>query len=248
LSISMRPQIKNKTATRKNRRLHHPLCLTLLLVSLALGLPACAADTPAPPPAVSGFLQDGLRVIPVLPSATDIHLTVYRGDYIKFQPDPSLGALVLSIPELDIRQALPADFREAPFFKMNTAGTFAFSLGPVSGSLSVIPYQEDRYRELTTEQAKEFIKTDQPLILDVRTTQEYAAGHLPGAVHIPLHQLEKRYSEVAQFRDRPVLIYCATGNRSTVAAKILIDKGFERISNLRHGIADWVRKNHPVEK
>ncbi|MFU8770341.1 MAG: hypothetical protein ACNA7H_11435, partial [Desulfotignum sp.] len=78
-------------------------------MSLALGLPACTADTPAPPPAVSGFLQDGLRVIPVLPSATDIHLTVYRGDYIKFQTDPSLVALVLSIPELDIRQALPAD-------------------------------------------------------------------------------------------------------------------------------------------
>lgn len=215
---------------------------------LALGLPACAGDTPAPPAAASGFLQDGLRVIPIMTSAEQIHLTVYRGDYIKFQPDPSLGSLVLSIPELDIRQALPADFQAAPFFKMTATGTFAFSLGPVTGTLSVIPYQEERYRELTTEQAREFIKTDQPLILDVRTTQEYAAGHLPGAVHIPLHQLEKRYSEVAQFRDRPVLIYCATGNRSTVAAKILIDKGFERISNLRHGIADWVRKNHPVEK
>lgn len=220
--------------------------MTLVLVLLALGLPACANDAPQSLPAVSGFLQDGLRVIPIQPSGADIDLTVYRGDYIKFQTDPSLGSPLLFIPDLNIRQILPADFRSAPFFKMTATGTFEYTLGPVKGSLTVIPFQEERYRELTTEQAVALIKTNPPLILDVRTTQEYAAGHLPGAVHIPLNQLQKRSKELAEFRDRPIVIYCATGNRSTVAAKILIDKGFERIANMRHGIVDWVRKKHPV--
>jgi hypothetical protein len=165
---------------------------------MALGLPACANDAPQSPPAVSGFLQDGLRVIPILPSGANIDLTVYRGDYIKFQPDPSLGSPLLSIPDLNIRQILPPDFSSAPFFKMTATGNFEYTLGPVKGSLTVIPFQEERYRELTTEQAKEFIKTDQLLILDVRTTQEYAAGHLPGAVHIPLEPAAKAFQRAGR--------------------------------------------------
>lgn len=43
-----------------------------------------------------------------------------------------------------------------------------------------------------------------------------------------------------------ILVYCATGNRSTVAAKILIDNGFKRIFNLRQGISGWERDKHPV--
>jgi rhodanese-related sulfurtransferase len=232
----------------KNTSLQYCLHVIPILLLLALGLPACANDTPQPLPAVSGYLQDGLRVLPIPPSGADIDLTVYRGDYIKFQPHSSLGSALVSIPDLNIEQILPVDFRSAPFFKMIATGSFEFTLGPVKGSLTVIPYEEKRYRELTATQAIEFIQTEQPLILDVRTTQEYAAGHLSGAVHIPVHQLENRYSELAQFRDRPVLIYCATGNRSTVAAKILIDKGFEGITNMRHGIVDWVRRKHPVVK
>lgn len=239
---------RRSLSCQKNIGLMHCLHVMLILVLLASSLLACANDAPQSLPAVSGFLQDGLRVIPIPPSGEDINLNVYRGDYIKFQPDSSLGSPLLSIPGLNIRQILPADFRSAPFFKMTATGTYEFTLGQVKGSLTVIPYEEERYRELTTEQAEEFIKTGQPLILDVRTTKEYATGHLSGAVHIPVHQLEKRYSELAEFWDRPVLIYCATGNRSTVAAKILIDKGFERIANMRHGIVDWVRKKHPVVK
>jgi rhodanese-related sulfurtransferase len=54
--------------------------------------------------------------------------------------------------------------------------------------------------------------------------------------------------ELAELSDEPILIYCATGNRSTVASKLLIDKGFTRIFNLRHGIVDWVRNKYPIVK
>jgi rhodanese-related sulfurtransferase len=50
------------------------------------------------------------------------------------------------------------------------------------------------------------------------------------------------------YRNQDVLIYCATGNRSTVAAKILIDHGFKRIFNLRQGISGWEREQYPVVK
>jgi rhodanese-related sulfurtransferase len=52
--------------------------------------------------------------------------------------------------------------------------------------------------------------------------------------------------ELAVYRDRDVVIYCATGNRSTVAAKILLDAGFERVYNIRYGIVDWWKNHLPV--
>ncbi len=227
------------------RRFRYLISFFVVLLSC---LPACSRDLPESPPPVSGFLKDGLRVIPIQGTDTDIQLAVYRGDYIQFQLDPSMGSPLLSIPDLSIRQELPADPGIAPHFKMITTGTFGFTIGPVKGTLFVLAYQEDRYRELTSEQAAEFIKTSQPLVLDVRTPPEYAAGHLQGSIHIPLNQLQTRQAELASHKDEPILVYCATGNRSTVAAKILIDNGFHRVSNLRHGIVDWARKQYPVVK
>ena len=85
-----------------------------------------------------------------------------------------------------------------------------------------------------------------PLILDVRTPREFQAGHLPDAVLIPVQVLQANISRLASYRAREILVYCATGNRSTVASKILIDGGFKQIANLRHGIVDWQSRNLPV--
>jgi rhodanese-related sulfurtransferase len=58
--------------------------------------------------------------------------------------------------------------------------------------------------------------------------------------------LTAKTKEIAGHKDKDLLIYCATGNRSTVAAKILIDNGFKRIFNLRQGISGWEREKFPV--
>ncbi len=220
----------------------------IFIFTVCCCLTAWAGDLSQSYRAISGFLKDGRRIIPVQSAQKELTLTVYRGDYIQFQLDPALGPVLLSIPDLSIKQELPADPAAAPHFKMITAGTFVFTLGSAKGTLTVIAYEGEGYRELTSEQAADFIKSTQPLILDVRTPPEYAAGHLPDSVHIPLDQLQNRQTELTAHKDKPILIYCATGNRSTVASKILIDKGFKRISNLRHGIMDWTRKKYPIVK
>ena len=99
---------------------------------------------------------------------------------------------------------------------------------------------------MTAAQADAFIEQENPLILDVRTPAEFKAGHLPDAVLIPVQALQRRIAELAPYRNKDILVYCATGNRSTVAAKILIDQGFTRIANMRHGIADWYQRKYPV--
>jgi len=200
--------------------------------------------TAAPP--VSGTVVNGYRILDLQTARGEVDLNVFRGDYIKFKFDPSVQNPRLSIPDLSIDKRLSANQSDAPYFKMKSPGTFAYSLGDVNGNLTVINYRQASYREVSSKDAAELINSEQPIILDVRTPQEYQRGHLPNSVLIPVQQLQQRYRELGSDHNREVLIYCATGNRSTVASKILIDSGFKHIVNMRGGIYDWSRKNYPV--
>ncbi len=68
------------------------------------------------------------------------------------------------------------------------------------------------------------------LVVDVRTPREFAAGHFPGAINIPLQELSARTAELGD-RTRPVIVYCRTGNRSGQAKVILERLGFTRVYN-----------------
>jgi rhodanese-related sulfurtransferase len=84
------------------------------------------------------------------------------------------------------------------------------------------------------------------LVLDVRETGEWSSGHIQGARHIALAQLEKRISELDKFKDRPIIIYCASGNRSSSACGQLKKGGFEKVFSLDGGISAWLSANLPV--
>ena len=145
-----------------------------------------------------------------------------------------------------MEKQLTPDSTQALYFKMKEAGTFAFRLGIVRGDITVVDYRQPNYRELTAEEAKRFIRESAPLILDVRTKGEYDQGHIEKAMLIPVQNLQSRLEEIARYKNQEVLIYCATGNRSTVASKILIDNGFKHVSNMRFGIMQWIRQKYPV--
>jgi rhodanese-related sulfurtransferase len=195
---------------------------------------------------VSGRIVNGLRILTVESSNKQADFTVYRGDYIKFEFDRSMGDPILSIPALSVSKTLSGDFEKSPYFKMKQNGTFAYSLGNTSGHITIIAYQQEHYREVTSQQAASLITASQPLILDVRTPKEFKAGHLKNAVLIPVQNLKGRLSEIADFKNQKVLVYCATGNRSTVASKILNDAGFKYVSNLRYGIYQWAKDKNPI--
>jgi rhodanese-related sulfurtransferase len=131
---------------------------------------------------------------------------------------------------------------------MKTPGTYAFSLGDVQGHITVINFRATSYREVTAAAAAELFKNEKPIVLDVRTRNEYKQGRLHQSILIPVQELQGRLGELAMYKNQEILIYCATGNRSTVAAKILIDHGFKHIVNLRGGIYDWSRRNYPVTR
>lgn len=69
------------------------------------------------------------------------------------------------------------------------------------------------------------------LLVDVRTPQEFAAGHIPGSLNVPVTELEERLAELGD-RRRPIVLYCHSGNRSGRAARMLRKEGFTSVYDL----------------
>lgn len=82
-----------------------------------------------------------------------------------------------------------------------------------------------------------FRSTPGALLLDVRTAQEYAGGHIPGSVNIPLQELERAKS-VIPAKDTPVFVHCLSGARSRQAASLLKQAGYLNVQNIG-GISAW---------
>ncbi len=86
------------------------------------------------------------------------------------------------------------------------------------------------------------------LLLDVRTPAEYAQGHIKNSVLIPVQVLKTNYTKILAHKDKKILIYCRSGNRSVTASNILSNNGFNRIYNLKGGIKAWIKNRYPVQK
>lgn len=80
---------------------------------------------------------------------------------------------------------------------------------------------------------------DCPVLLDVREPAEYAFSHIPGAISVPMGQIEERIGELNKFKNQPVCVVCRTGNRSEVACQILTENGFGNVKNVVPGMSEW---------
>ena len=85
-------------------------------------------------------------------------------------------------------------------------------------------------------------------VLDVRDAGEFAAGHLPEAKNIPVSQLAGRIGELDKFKNKPIIVCCASGMRSNKACAELKKLGFEKPHNLAGGVDAWVAAGYPVKK
>ncbi len=85
-------------------------------------------------------------------------------------------------------------------------------------------------------------------IIDVRETEEWDVGHLPGARHVPRGYLESRIDGAVPDRSQRVILYCASGNRSALAANTLSELGYENVESMTGGITLWKDRGYPVEQ
>lgn len=95
----------------------------------------------------------------------------------------------------------------------------------------------------TPGQIEEKLRNERNIILlDVRTKKEWESGHIKSAHHIPLHELGRRFDELEKHKNKEIVCYCQTGNRSTTAAIRLKRLGFAA-AHMKGGIAEWNFRN-----
>ena len=90
------------------------------------------------------------------------------------------------------------------------------------------------YKTITENDAKPLIESG-AVIIDVRTGQEYASGYIDGAINIPVENI----SSINYDKDTIIILYCASGMRSSNAAQTLVDLGYTNVYNLDGGLINW---------
>lgn len=83
-------------------------------------------------------------------------------------------------------------------------------------------------------------------LLDLRRSEDFAAGHISGARHFDAAQLATATESLRKYKERPLIVYCDRGVTASGAAKQLVQQGFTKVFNLRGGLAAWRAENLPL--
>jgi len=119
--------------------------------------------------------------------------------------------------------------------------TVLLLLGLLAGCAQA-DWKEVTAQELVQRQAA----GEQLLVVDVRSRDEFAAGHVPGAINLPVDTVTGDEPTLKDFRQKPVVVYCHSGRRAAMAAKVLEAKGFTRIEHLSGDMQGWGQSGRPV--
>jgi len=87
---------------------------------------------------------------------------------------------------------------------------------------------------------------DEPIILDVRSPEEYSAGHIPGSINVPYDEIATYLDSLEVFRDREIVVYCRSGRRAGVAEAALTEAGFRQLLDLEGHMQSWQAGEYPV--
>jgi len=116
---------------------------------------------------------------------------------------------------------------------------------PAKSAETAVPTAASEINEVSPAAAQVAVSKAYSQFIDVRTPEEYAAGHAARAENIPLDTLDANLNKL--YKKDPVYIICQTGNRSKKAAQILKDAGFNQVVNITGGTVAWQAANLPME-
>lgn len=122
------------------------------------------------------------------------------------------------------------------------------AIATVSGAALLFPAIQRRGAKLSQLQVTQLINQGKSLILDVRSAEEFAAGHLQNAKHIPLPELNTRLKEIEKSKPTTVITVCERGTRAASAANLLKKAGFDQVFILDGGVAAWKSQGLPTVK
>ncbi|MDG5816134.1 thioredoxin domain-containing protein [Chitinispirillales bacterium ANBcel5] len=210
-------------------------------------------------PAAHGTIRDGIRKVDANKQGDFIDIVVHRGDSIRVSFGERDYKRSLSLPALD--RHFEADPGEELLLSMTIRDKSDLDLKLVehvdgkskvtNGNISVYDYKGQggiQYQDISVQQALEIVNQPRTVVLDVRTNREFSHGHIENSVHIPLNELERRIEELSEYREKDLLVYCRSGNRSAVASRILLQNGFSSIFHLESGIRGWLNEGNNLAK
>ncbi len=137
------------------------------------------------------------------------------------------------------------------FLQKSPFNMLLFGLALASGGMLLWPLVSRPFRashEVSVFEAVQLINRRDALVLDVRASGEYAAGHIANARHMQEAQLADRIKELDKFRSRPIVVSCGAGTRAPGVTGALRKQGFSEVFALRGGIAAWQQASLPLEK
>lgn len=119
---------------------------------------------------------------------------------------------------------------------------------PTSGFKQLVEDAKARIRELDARDVKQKIDAGEPFhLVDVREESEWAAGHLPGAVHLSKGVIERDIEKEIPDREAEIVCYCGGGSRSALAAENLQRMGYANVRSMSGGAGGWKRAGFPIE-
>ena len=123
------------------------------------------------------------------------------------------------------------------------------SVALVSGSLLLWPaIQGASASGLSATQAVQLINREKANVVDVRSAEEFASGHLIGSRHVAVDKIAAELTKTVPDKKRPLLLVCASGMRSQKAQRIALQMGYEKVHSLGGGLKNWQDANLPLEK
>lgn len=132
------------------------------------------------------------------------------------------------------------------FFQFVLAKWYLFTAAMVLMALLIAHESRKGAASVTPAQMTALVNREDALVLDLRDTAEFRAGHIVDSVHMPFAKLSERVAELERYRDRPVVVVCKMGHHSGAVAKTLKEKGFERVYRLGGGMIEWQSAQLPL--
>lgn len=105
-----------------------------------------------------------------------------------------------------------------------------------------------KWKEIGTLEAVRLINREDPIVLDVSNSTDYAKAHINGAIHMPPSRIEAGNQQLLKQKERPLLVYCQRGQIAPQMANRLAKMGFEQVYMLSGGLTQWVSDNQPVSR
>ena len=123
---------------------------------------------------------------------------------------------------------------------------FLITIIVVSLFLLLLPTLQGRGASISTYHVTKKMNESKVLILDVSKPEEFATGHVPKAMNIPIAELPEKLGRIERYKTEPIVIVCATGSRAAKATTVLKKAGFKDVSSMEGGMKEWKSQNMPL--